>query len=34
MALHASHGALDICAFRIDGLIKWQRDNKGKDDGR
>ncbi|WP_456320610.1 Rz1-like lysis system protein LysC [Serratia fonticola] len=30
MALQVSQGELDICASRIEGLIKWQRDNTGK----
>jgi hypothetical protein len=30
MALQVSQGELDVCASRIDGLIKWQRDNTGK----
>ncbi|WP_418343045.1 hypothetical protein [Serratia fonticola] len=34
IALQVSQGELDICASRIEGLIKWQHDNKGKDDGR
>ncbi|WP_418350156.1 hypothetical protein [Serratia fonticola] len=27
IALQVSQGELDICASRIEGLIKWQRDN-------
>ncbi|WP_418352482.1 hypothetical protein [Serratia fonticola] len=30
IALQVSQGELDICASRIEGLIKWQRDNTGK----
>ncbi|WP_076941274.1 Rz1-like lysis system protein LysC [Serratia oryzae] len=30
MALQVTQNELDICASRIDGLIKWQRDNAGK----
>ena len=30
MALQVSQGELDICASRIEGLIKWQRENTGK----
>ncbi|WP_445081663.1 Rz1-like lysis system protein LysC [Serratia fonticola] len=27
IALQVSQGELDICASRIEGLIKWQRDS-------
>lgn len=30
IALQVSQGELDICASRIEGLIKWQRENTGK----
>ncbi|WP_447871167.1 Rz1-like lysis system protein LysC [Serratia fonticola] len=29
IALQVSQGELDICASRIEGLIKWQRDKGG-----
>ncbi|WP_444547581.1 Rz1-like lysis system protein LysC [Serratia fonticola] len=29
MALQVSQGELDVCASRIEGLIKWQRNNSG-----
>ncbi|WP_447885236.1 Rz1-like lysis system protein LysC [Serratia fonticola] len=30
IALQVSQGELDVCASRIEGLIKWQRENTGK----
>ncbi|WP_373368171.1 Rz1-like lysis system protein LysC [Serratia fonticola] len=30
MALQVSQNELDVCASRIEGLIKWQRDNTAK----
>ncbi|WP_447881315.1 Rz1-like lysis system protein LysC [Serratia fonticola] len=30
MALQVAKGELDICASRIEGLIKWQRENVEK----
>ncbi|MGL4529344.1 MAG: Rz1-like lysis system protein LysC [Citrobacter freundii] len=30
MALQVAQNELDVCASRIEGLIKWQRDNAGK----
>ncbi|WP_425304236.1 Rz1-like lysis system protein LysC [Serratia fonticola] len=29
-ALHVAQGELDACASRIEGLIRWQRDNARK----
>ncbi|WP_422066807.1 Rz1-like lysis system protein LysC [Serratia oryzae] len=29
MALQVAQNELDVCASRIEGLIKWQRDNSG-----
>ncbi|WP_447874647.1 Rz1-like lysis system protein LysC [Serratia fonticola] len=29
LALQVAQVELDVCASRIEGLIKWQRDNKG-----
>ncbi|MCO7512381.1 hypothetical protein NJH77_24340 [Serratia fonticola] len=34
LALQVAQSERDVCASRIEGLIKWQHDNKGKDDGR
>ncbi|WP_418351083.1 Rz1-like lysis system protein LysC [Serratia fonticola] len=30
IALQVAQNELDVCASRIEGLIKWQRDNAGK----
>jgi hypothetical protein len=30
ISLQVAQGELDVCASRIDGLIKWQRENAGK----
>ncbi|WP_447882280.1 Rz1-like lysis system protein LysC [Serratia fonticola] len=30
IALQVAQNELDVCASRVDGLIKWQRDNSSK----
>ena len=30
LALQVAQSELDVCVSRIDGLIKWQRDNAAK----
>ncbi|WP_447880366.1 Rz1-like lysis system protein LysC [Serratia fonticola] len=30
IALQVAQNELDVCASRIDGLVKWQRDNTAK----
>lgn len=30
IALQVAQNELDMCASRVDGLIKWQRDNAAK----